>query len=326
MPVKAAPQERFAKTRSVHIAKIRESIKNLHKTRAVPRVWYDQNQRPSISGPSSTGEASMNDFMASNLKRWNELAGIHADSAFYDVAGFKRGQTSLKAIELAELGDAAGVALLHLQCHFGLDTLSWARQGARVTGVDFSDEAITRARSLAAETGIAADFLCADVLDLQNRLHGLFDIVFTSYGVLLWLPDLGRWGQTIAHFLKPGGIFCMVEVHPFAYLFDQADAQSNLTVAFSYFHETEPLRFEVQGTYADRSASVEHRMTNTWQHGLGDILNALTAAGLHIDFVHEFPFSIFPMVPSMTQGNDGWWRLPGKEMLPLLFSVRAVKQ
>src|SRR5262249_26115482 len=148
------------------------------------------NRRTSISRPFRR-KSPVNHFVASNLARWNELAAIHVASAFYDVEGFRRGQTSLKSIELTELGDVAGKSLLHLQCHFGLDTLSWARQGARVTGVDFSDAAIVRASSLAAEQGIAADFICADVMNLPDRLHGSFDIVFTSYGVLLWLPDLG---------------------------------------------------------------------------------------------------------------------------------------
>jgi SAM-dependent methyltransferase len=268
----------------------------------------------------------MNPFILNNLQRWNELTEIHARSAFYNVDGFRNGQSSLKAIELAELGNVDGKSLLHLQCHFGLDTLSWAREDARVTGVDFSNEAIARAQSLAAETGIPAEFVCADVLGLPNHLTGLFDIVFTSYGVLLWLPDLKRWGEIIAHYLKPGSIFYMVEVHPFAWVFDETSAQHGLKTAFSYFPDPEPLKCEVEGTYADRGASVKQATTYTWQHTLGDILSTLTGAGLRLEFLHEFPFCTYPMFPSMTQGDDGWWRLaPSQTPIPLLFSLKAVK-
>src|SRR5512136_2825848 len=139
---------------------------------------------------------------------------IHVRSPFYDVAGFKAGKNSLKSVELAEVGDVGGKRLLHLQCHFGMDTLSWARLGARVTGVDYAPQAIDLARELAREAGLEADFICASIYDLPERLTGTFDIVFTSYGVLCWLPDLPAWGRVIAHFLRPGGIFYIADGHP----------------------------------------------------------------------------------------------------------------
>jgi SAM-dependent methyltransferase len=271
-------------------------------------------------------EGSMDSYLIGNLQRWNEITPLHVRSGFYNVEAFRQGKSSLKAVEVDELGDVAGKSLLHLQCHFGLDTLSWARLGARVTGVDFSDEAIRQAKALACEVGIAAEFIHANVLDLRDHLTGTFDVVFTSYGVLPWLPDLRPWGQVIGHFLKPNGTFYMVEAHPFAFVFEQKDEGSALSVDFSYFHEAYPLRYEVKGTYADRSARVEHATTYTWQHSLADILNALTSAGLRLEFLHEFPFCMFPMFPSMTLSSDGWWRLPGsRQLLPLLFSVKAVK-
>jgi 2-polyprenyl-3-methyl-5-hydroxy-6-metoxy-1,4-benzoquinol methylase len=268
----------------------------------------------------------MDPYRQCNRDRWNEITAIHAGSKFYDVDAFKQGQCSLKSVEVDELGDVAGKSLLHLQCHFGLDTLSWARRGAQVTGVDFAERAIAQARELARELNITARFLCADVLDLGRHLQGQFDIVFTSYGVLTWLPDLRPWAETVAHFLKPGGTLYLVEMHPFACLFDENKEQANLVVAYPYFHEAEPIREDVQGTYADRGARVEHTVSYSWQHGLGEILTALLGVGLRLQFVHEFPFLMFPMFPSMTQGEDGWWRLPeGRPLLPLLFSVKAVK-
>ncbi len=143
----------------------------------------------------------MDEYLKKNKELWNELTAIHAGSEFYDVDGFKRGKCSLSSIELEELGDVSGKSLLHLQCHFGLDTLSWARLGARVTGVDFSDKAIDLARSLSRDLKIEADFVQSDIYDLPDNLDGEFDIVFTSGGVLPWLPDLKRWAEIITHFL-----------------------------------------------------------------------------------------------------------------------------
>jgi SAM-dependent methyltransferase len=269
----------------------------------------------------------MDPYLRTNLARWNELVSIHARSAFYNLDEFKRGKCSLKSIEVGELGDVAGKSLLHLQCHFGMDTLSWARRGARVTGVDFSEEAVAQARALGRELGIPADFVCADVRALAQHLTGTFDIVFTSYGVLCWLPDLLPWAQTIARFLKPGGFFYLVETHPLITVFEEQEGHCGLKVAYSYCHSPEPVKEEVKGSYADRTADVKNKVDYTWQHSLGDILSALGAVGLCLEFLHEFPFLMFPLFPSMTQGEDGWWRLPGRgDMLPMLFSVKAAKE
>ena len=144
----------------------------------------------------------MEEYLKKNLDMWNDWAPLHAESEFYDVEGFKNGRNSLDSIELEEVGDVTGKSLLHLQCHFGMDTLSWARLGARVTGVDFSDKAIDIARSLSTELGIEADFICSSVYDLRKNLDGKFDIVYTSAGVLCWLPDLKQWAEIINHFPK----------------------------------------------------------------------------------------------------------------------------
>jgi SAM-dependent methyltransferase len=265
-------------------------------------------------------------FLKANRDRWNELTAIHAPSAFYDVTAFRAGRCTLRPIEVEELGDVAGKSLLHLQCHFGLDTLSWARRGAQVTGVDFSEEAIALARSLGRELDIPAEFVCSDVYDLPKALTGAFDVVFTSYGVLCWLPDLHRWAAVAAHFLKPGGVLHLAEIHPFAMVLDDRTSGPELRVAYSYFHRPEPLRYEAQGTYADRSARVAHTTSFEWIHSLGDVVGAVIGAGLRVEFLHEFPYGICGILPCMNQGPDGWWRLPeGDGTVPLLFSLKATK-
>ena len=263
----------------------------------------------------------MEDYLQRNRDHWDEVTPHHARSEVYDVDGFRAGRCSLKSIELEELGDVSGKSLLHLQCHFGLDTLSWVRLGAVATGVDFSSEAIDLARRLSAETGIEADFICANIYDLPDVLRGQFDIVFTSYGVKAWLPDTPRWAKIAAGFLKPGGTFYIVEIHPFLHVFDDSDDRRELTVNGAYFGGPEPTRFEYGCNYAGAPVT---RPVYEWQHTLGEIVSSLTAAGLRIEFLHEFPLCCYGALSFMEQDDEGWWRLPG-DPLPLLFSLKAHK-
>jgi len=268
----------------------------------------------------------MDDHLETNRRRWDELAPLHVQSAFYDVQGFLAGASSLKSIELEELGDVAGRSLLHLQCHIGLDTLSWARRGARVTGVDFSEASVAEARALAAKAGLEAEFVCSSVEWLAEVLRGRFDVVFTSYGVLCWLADLGAWGRTVAHFLKPGGVFYMVESHPAADVFDDGPKAEGLSVAYPYFSDGRAIVCQTRGSYADREAPVTHNLSYQWSHTLGEVLDAVVGAGLRMEFLHEFPVGFYPKLPGMTRGEDGWWRLPGSGAgLPLLFSLKATR-
>lgn len=266
----------------------------------------------------------MDEYLWTNRENWNERTPIHARSEFYDLAGFKAGKTSLSSLETSEVGEVAGKSLLHLQCHFGMDTLSWARLGARVTGVDFSEEAIELAGAVSRELGLEARWVCSDVYDLPNTLGGEFDIVYTSGGVLTWLSDVSGWAQIIARYLKPGGTFYIIETHPFLYVFDNERDVNDLKVGYSYFHDSEPLRWAPEGTYADRSAPIT-TPTYEWMHSLGEIVTSLSAAGLRIEFLHEFPFCGWQYFSFMEQGEDGWWRLRDNDaMLPLTFSLRAV--
>jgi SAM-dependent methyltransferase len=260
-----------------------------------------------------------------NKRHWDELVPIHMRSEYYDVAGFRDGKTHLNRLELEELGDVRGKSLLHLQCHFGLDTLSWAHEGAVVTGVDFSEPAIQQARALAADTGIEARFIASNIYDLPHALDERFDIVFTSYGVLSWLPDVNRWAEIVAHFLKPGGTFYMVEFHPVSGIFDSS-AEVDLQVIGPYFTPAEPLVFEDDGSYADRDAKLLNRRTNSWPHPISDVVTSLIEAGLRIEFLHEFPFTIEQWFPFMEAAAEGHWRLTKNDgCVPLLYSIKATK-
>ena len=267
----------------------------------------------------------MDNYMKTNLDLWNEWTPIHEKSKSYDVEGFKSGRCTLHSTELEELGNVTGKSLLHLQCHFGMDTMSWARLGAKVTGVDFSDKAIALAKSLSKELQIEANFICSNIYDLPKVLTGKFDIVFTSYGVLCWLPDICGWAKVIEHFLKPGGTFYIIEAHPFTNVFENESYTKELKLHHTYFYSTEPTRYEPDGSYADRTAKVVNP-SYEWTHGLGDIINALISAGLRIEFLHEFPFCNYDHFPFLEQGEDKKWRLKGnKEIIPLMFSLKAAK-
>ena len=266
----------------------------------------------------------MRQYRDLNRLNWNDRTEIHAKSKFYDVDAFLADDAPRIGLDQEELGDVAGRTLLHLQCHFGLDTLNWARLGARVTGIDFSEKAIALARSLNDRLGLDARFLCSDIYDAKEVLGGeQFDIVYTSYGVLCWLPDLDGWADLISTSLKPGGIFYMAEFHPVTFMFEPVDGE--LKIADSYFN-TETRQYVSDVTYTGDDDPLAHPVTYQWQHTLSEIVSALIGAGLTLEFLHEFPFTVFNMYPGlMTQDEQGRWRLKGNHHPPLLFSVKARK-
>jgi SAM-dependent methyltransferase len=270
-------------------------------------------------------EYPVDKYFRANRERWDEITPIHARSELYNLEAFKAGKITLNPTleQLPEIGDVSNKSLLHLQCHFGMDTLGFARLGAKVTGVDFSPKAIDLANSLSRELNIPADFVLCNIYDLRENLNNRFDIVYTSSGILCWLPDLKKWAEIIAHFLKPGGFFYIWEFHPFSWVFDNSAQATNLTVTESYFHRSEPTRWEAEGDYADWNAKVEHP-SYEWAHSLGDVINSLIAAGLRIDFLHEYPLSGFKCFPFAEKGEDGYWHVKG-DKIPLVFSVKATK-
>jgi SAM-dependent methyltransferase len=241
----------------------------------------------------------------------------------YDLAGFKAGGNALHALEIEELGSVQGKSLLHLQCHFGMDTLTWARLGARVTGIDFSSEAIRLARSLSAELNLPAHFIQSDLYDLPNQLQETYDIVFTSYGALTWLSDIPRWAQIAAGYVKPGGTFYIAEFHPAAYIF--SDNADRWVPEYDYFN-TNVQAFPVEGSYADRTAVTQARISYEWNYPLGIVVTSLIQAGLHLEFLHEFPYSVYQAYPFLEQSSDGFYRAPaGMPQVPLMFSIKATR-
>ena len=261
-------------------------------------------------------------FLQVNKARWDELVDIHAASDYYDVEGFKSGKVLLRDHEIADVGDVTGKRLLHLQCHFGLDTLSWARLGATVTGADFSDKAIEKARAIAEASEIDATFVVSDIDTLPDHLDGTFDVVYTSRGVINWLPDIERWAQVIEHFLEPGGFFYITEGHPVLQVFDHT---KDLSLRFPYFFKEQPDALVVPGTYAEPTARVKNLLEFGWSHGLGEIVTALASTGLHIDFLREDPEGEWDR-PFLEPVTEWTWRVPPDEgELPLWFSLKASK-
>ena len=263
--------------------------------------------------------------MEINQRLWDAWAPHHVASDFYDVASFRTGRNTLNSIELNGVGDVQGKSLLHLQCHFGLDTLSWARLGAHVTGADFSLPAVEAARSLARELQLPAMFVYSNLYDLPSNLHDEFDVVFTSSGVLGWLPNIQGWANVIAHFLRSGGVFFIYEVHPFALLFDEGRADAELRLHYPYFHQEKPLEVSNELSYAAPEA-VAPADARYWVHSMSDIIGSLLKAGLVLESFSEYPFLSWAQFAWMEKQADGSWVLPpGSPEVPFSFSLRAVK-
>lgn len=266
----------------------------------------------------------MDPYVAKNRELWDQWAEINYKSPFYAVEAFKANPTPLDADVLAGLGDVAGKSVLHLQCHFGMDSIRIRRAGAsKVVGVDFSPVAIEKARALSNEMNADVRFIESDIYALDLEEH--FDIVFTSYGVIGWLPELGPWGELISSYLKPGGRFFLIEGHPTMWMFDgSADA---LVFKYPYFRQREPIELEPSvGTYADPQAT----FTGTeysWPHELGETINALTMAGLRLDEMREYRHTVWRAFPFLVEETPERFVMPPEmPQIPMMFSLRATKQ
>jgi SAM-dependent methyltransferase len=257
---------------------------------------------------------------------WEAWTDIHTAGEFYDVGSFVDGSNPVRIEpwEQAEVGDVRGKSLLHVQCHFGLDSLSWVRLGAEVTGVDFSPKALAAARELAERTGLEARFLESSVYDLPDMLEEEFDVVYTSRGVLGWLPSVERWAEVVAGYVKPGGFLYLHEIHPVMQALDDERASSNpVHLRYDYW-EGDVLTFEVEGTYADPTAEVDAEWEHGWNHGLGEIVSAVAGRGLRVDFLHEHRWLDWPLDLLEEKGNGTYgWPDDQEGSLPLMFSLRA---
>jgi SAM-dependent methyltransferase len=258
-----------------------------------------------------------------NRASWDERAPIHLRSRFYDVDGWLRDGRGPRPNEVEVLGDVSGLRLLHLQCHFGLDTLSWARAGAIVTGLDFSSVAIDAACALAERAGLAdrSSFVCADVYDAVEALPGSdFDIVYVSLGSLCWLPSVERWAAQVGALVRPGGRFYIHDVHPLAW----ALSEDGPTVVETYFEEPEPYVGAADRTYTDGDVPLAQRETHEWNHGIGEIVTALLRHGLTLAWLGEHDWTVWAQFPWLVRGGDGRWRAgTGVPRLPLSFSLLA---
>lgn len=255
-----------------------------------------------------------------NREAWNRKTEVHLHSDFYDQQAFLQGKNTLNPIERNLLGDVTGLRILHLQCHFGQDSISLARLGAQVTGVDLSDTAITLARQLTSQTQTDAQFVCCNVYDLLQQLHEKFDLVFTSYGTIGWLPDLQCCAQVIAHFLKPNGRFVFVEFHPVVLMFDNDFKR----ITYRYFNSGPLLETET-GTYADPAAELT-LTTVGWNHGLAEVLSPLLQNGLALRQFEEFDYSPYPCFKHTEAVGPRQYRIKHLgNQLPMVYALVAEK-
>lgn len=260
----------------------------------------------------------MKNYLEINKESWNNRTAVHLDSEFYDVKNFLDGKSSLNSIELELLGNIEGKSILHLQCHFGQDTISLSRLGAQTVGVDLSDKAIEAARNLAEKDNSDARFICSDIYDLPNHLDEKFDLVFTSYGTIGWLPDLDKWANVVSHFLKPKGKFVIVEFHPLVWMFDD-DFQR---VEYRYFQsgaiET------TEETYTENADKKDEFIS--WNHGLGEVINSLISNGLEINSLDEYDYSPYNCFNQTEEFEPGKFRIKHLgNKIPMVYSISATK-
>lgn len=288
-------------------------------------------------------ESQHDPYFDSNRASWDERVPIHVASEGYNRDGFLRGEKLLCPVEMAEVGDVTGRTLLHLQCHFGMDTLNWARLGATVTGIDFSEPAVEAARALSRDSGLPGRFLVGNVYDAPQLLDEQFDIVYTAVGALNWLPDIRSWARVAAGFVKPGGFLYVYEGHPMLWTLDDERDDRQLIVGYPYFERPEPMAWDTDTTYVD-GPPLSHTRTYEWNHGLGEIVTAIIDAGLRLEFLHEHkdvPWQALPWMEPAAGGDDATgdelatarynsrdlWRLPEaqRDLVPLMYSLKAVR-
>ena len=260
-------------------------------------------------------------YIEINKQSWNKKTASHLVSDFYNVKGFLNGQSSLNEIELKLLGDIKGKSILHLQCHFGQDTISLGRLGANVTGIDLSDKAIESANKLAEKANIETSFICCDIYDLPNHLNKQFDIVFTSYGTIGWLPDIDKWAKIVSKYLKPNGKFVFVEFHPVVWMFDDDFKE----IKYKYFNSEAIIEIE-NGTYADKNAEINQECI-TWNHGIGEVVNSLIKNGLEVKSLKEYDYSPYNCFSKTIEFEQKKYRIKHlDDKIPMVYSIVAEKK
>ena len=263
---------------------------------------------------------NIDDYKDVNKQTWNNKVDVHVASDFYNVSDFINGKNSVPEIDLELLGEIKDKTILHLQCHFGQDTLSLARLGAKCTGVDLSDKAIEKAQELNKELGLDAKFICCDVYDSPNHLNEKFDIVYISYGTIGWLPDLDKWAKVISHFLKPNGKLVFVEFHPVLWMFDD-----DFTKIKYHYHNEKPIVEEYSGTYADKNAEIETDYIG-WNHSLSEVFQSLMNNGLQLEHFEEYDYSNYNCFNETVEFEPNKFRIKHLDnKIPMMFSLVARK-
>ncbi|CAF1419262.1 unnamed protein product [Didymodactylos carnosus] len=269
---------------------------------------------------------SVDNYIDINRHLWDSRVDYHFNSKFYNVTGFlEQGQSSLNDIDLKLLGDIRSKRILHLQCHFGMDTLSLVRDcgAGHVTGVDFSSKAIEKANELAQRLNLIeqVEFICCNIYDLKDHLNEQFDIVYTSYGTIGWLPLLNEWADLIQYYLKPDGKFIMIEFHPVVWMFDTKFEQ----IQFSYFNH-EPIIEQIDGTYADRQAPLSNGSVG-WNHSLSEVFMALVTRNLQINIFNEYDYSPYSCLENTIEINEKCFRIKNLDKkIPMVYAIKAIKQ
>jgi SAM-dependent methyltransferase len=273
---------------------------------------------------------TMDESREQNLKSWESRVSVHAASKMYDLDGIVSGAkqySDIFAFDVEPLGDVSGLDAVHLQCHIGTDTVSLARLGARVTGLDFSPAALEVARDLAARCGVDARFVEAELYRAVDALgREQFDLVYTGVGSLGWLPDITGWARVVAELLRPGGRLYLREGHPMLWALDPDRDDQLLVVGYPYFETEEPEVFDFPGTYTDGDASGVETVSHEWNHGLGEIVQAVLEAGLTLTRLVEHDFAEWKALDWMAVDDKGHWRLPDhRERLPVMYTLEARK-
>ncbi len=259
-------------------------------------------------------------YIAINRELWNKKTDFHIASTLYDNENFIKGNSSLNEIEFGLIGDIKGKKVLHLQCHFGQDTISLERLGAEVTGIDFSEKAIARAKELAEKTNSKATFICSDVYALPKVCDQKFDMVFTSYGTIGWLPDMEKWAKVVSHFLKPNGKFVFVEFHPVVWMFNDDFSK----IKYNYF-KTQPIEESEIGTYADKHAPINLKSV-TWNHSMSEVVNSLLTNGLSIELLNEYDYSPYNCFNKTQKIAEKKYRIEHlANTIPMVYAIVATK-
>ncbi len=265
----------------------------------------------------------MQEYFLKNKEVWEQRTPVHIASEFYNMEKFIVGHNTLNAIELPLLGDVSNKNILHLQCHFGQDSISLARMGASVTGIDFSEQSIAKATVLSTQLQVNAKFILSNVYNTMEHITAnSFDIVFTSYGTIGWLPDLIQWANVVANSLKKGGVFIMADFHPVLWMHNS----DYTAIAYDYFN-TKVIEEEEEGTYADTKATIENNNTYGWNHSTADLLNALLQAGMELQQFNEYGYSPYNVFNGMKEIAPSQFVFANLQyQVPMVYSLKMVKK